>query len=113
MNSVMYKYRATVAKVIDGDTVDFEVDLGFHVHVYIRTRLYGLDAPETSTIEGKQAKAVLRALLPVDTAVVLHTYKDPTDKYGRWLATINIVNGPVQSVNDTLVSQGYAVAKMY
>ena len=42
----MYEYRAKLKRVVDGDTVDFVVDLGFHVHTTIRTRLLGVDTPE-------------------------------------------------------------------
>lgn len=103
----MFDYNATVVKVIDGDTVDLSVDLGFHVGIAIRTRLLGIDAPETSTAEGKVARDRLRAELPVGQAVTIHTEKDPGDKYGRWLAQIS---GPSGDVAQWMIGQGLAVA---
>lgn len=101
----MFDYSATIAKVIDGDTVDLIVDLGFHVSVAIRTRLLGIDAPEVSTAEGKVARDRLRAELPFGLTVALHTEKDPGDKYGRWLAQII---GPNGDVAQWMVAEGLA-----
>ena len=103
----MFDYTATVTKVIDGDSIDLIVDLGFHISVAIRTRLLGIDAPETSTPGGKVARDRLRAELPVGTAVTIHTEKDPGDKYGRWLAKID---GPMGDVADWMIAQGLAKA---
>lgn len=104
----MFDYTATVTKVIDGDTIDLAVDLGFHVGISIRTRLLGIDAPEVSTADGKAARDRLRAALPVSTAVKIHTEKDPGDKYGRWLA---LVEAPgLGDVSAWMISQGMARA---
>lgn len=111
MNSIDYQYKATVIKVIDGDTVDLRVSLGFHAHQDIRTRLFGLDAPETSTDAGKASRQYLRSLLTFGFPVIVSTYKDPTDKYGRWLATIFLYSG--ENVNEALIRQGFATAKTY
>lgn len=113
--SELFNYRAKVKKVIDADTVDLYVDLGFHVSVAIRTRLMGIDAPEVSTAEGRTARDWLRRLLPEGTAVGVSTYKDPNDKYGRWLARIDITDpvGAVYDLADMLVANGYAVRKVY
>lgn len=85
-----YTYNAWVTRVIDGDTVDLVLDLGFHVKVDIRTRLRGINAPETSTEAGRIARQALRELLSIGRKVVTTTYKDPTDKYGRWVALIEV-----------------------
>lgn len=103
----MFEYRATVAKVIDGDTVDLVVSLGFHVSIAIRTRLLGIDAPEVSTPEGKAVRDTLRQMLPVGTAVTVQTQKHPGDKYGRWLARIVT---PFGDLAEWLVAGGMAVA---
>lgn len=84
----MFEYRAAIAKVIDGDTVDLIVDLGFHVSVAIRTRVLGVDTPEVSTVEGRAVRDLLREKLPIGSGVTIATQKDPGDKYGRWLARI-------------------------
>ena len=62
----MYEYRATILRVIDGDTIEARVDLGFDVSVIERFRLYGINAPETkgeSREEGKAATEYLRVLV--------------------------------------------------
>lgn len=84
----MYEYNATVVRVVDGDTVDIDVDLGLRVHTEARCRLLGLNAPEKRTEEGRQSAAFLAGLLPAGAAVRIRTQKDRTEKYGRWLAQV-------------------------
>lgn len=86
-----YKYRALVTNVVDGDTIDARVDLGFTVSVDIRFRLNGLDTPElnspNSDIRDKANRAkqfVIDHVLSKD--VLIKSYK--TDKYGRWLVDV-------------------------
>lgn len=90
----MYTYRAKVVRCVDGDTVDFNVDLGFHVFVKIRTRLVGVDTPERGHAEYKSATLWLEELLKdqedEDGYVEIKTGK--TGKYGRWLVDISGVN---------------------
>ena len=100
-----YQYHAIVVKVIDGDTVDLVVDLGFHVSIAIRTRLIGIDAPEVSTPAGKLVRDTLRGMLPIGTAVTVQTEKHPGDKYGRWLARIGT---PFGDLAEWLVAGGMA-----
>lgn len=107
----MYVYKASVEKVVDGDTIDFLVDCGFHVHVSIRTRLLGVNAPELSVALGKEVRDWLRSALPVGTVTRIQTFKEPGDKYGRWLA---IVDAPPNefgalTLADLLIAKGYAV----
>ena len=86
----MYEYEARVIKVIDGDTVDVDIDLGMDVHIKQRLRILGIDAPEIPAIgiEGEAARDWLRKyLLPGDT-VIVRTVKDRKEKYGRYLASI-------------------------
>jgi len=104
----MFAYTAKVTKVVDGDTVDLEVDLGFHVHIDIRTRLYGINAPERYATGGPEATAYLKTLLPISSPVTLRTFKDPTDKYGRWLAIIVPENFTL-GVSDMMLAAGHAV----
>lgn len=82
----VYTYAATVEKVVDGDTVDVDLDLGMRIHFKTRLRLEGIDAPEMSTGDGKTVKALLQELLPVGASVTVQTRKP--DKYGRALATV-------------------------
>ena len=91
----MYTYQAKLIEVIDGDTVDLLIDLGFGVHVKERCRLYGIDAPEMPTEAGKAAKAYLESLLGVATGELFvatrkmpRKPKEKTDKYGRYLAVL-------------------------
>ena len=91
----MYTYKAKLIDVIDGDTVDLMIDLGFGVHVKERCRLYGIDAPEMPSDAGKIAKAYLESLLNaatgelfVATRKMTRKPKEKTDKYGRYLAVL-------------------------
>ena len=93
----MYEYKAKVDRVVDGDTVDFIVDLGFNVNIKIRTRLIGVDTPERGHLDWAKAtskccqllqKAGSPSYMPVkDTVVTIKTSK--TGKYGRWLVEID------------------------
>ena len=91
----MFTYQAKLIEVIDGDTVDLLIDLGFGVHVKERCRLYGIDAPEMPTEAGKAAKAHLESLLAaatgelfIATRKMTRKPKEKTDKYGRYLAVL-------------------------
>lgn len=85
---MVFEYpHCTVVRVIDGDTIVVDIDLG--LHMYRRNehvRLFGVDCPERNTPEGKVAKARVEELLPVGTAIQLTSEK--LDKYGRMLATV-------------------------
>jgi endonuclease YncB( thermonuclease family) len=87
----MYQYKAQVKAVIDADTIDVLVDLGFGVHTMQRLRLYGIDAPEMRSEAGKIAKEYVKSvLLGADASmfVYVRTLKDKKDKYGRKLAVL-------------------------
>jgi len=100
----MYEYNAKVLRVVDGDTVDVEIDHGMHIKSVQRVRLYRVNAPERFTPEGKEATTFVRAMLE-DEWVVVKTYKDRTEKYGRWLADISIDG---DDIGDLLVIHGLA-----
>jgi len=115
----LYEYRAEVVRVVDGDTLDLIIDLGFRTYVRDRVRLYGIDTPETYGVKkdspewnaGMAAKERLTELLQSDNdnVVKVLTHKDATGKYGRWLVEI-FVDGPQGSVhvNELLVEEGHA-----
>ena len=91
----MFTYAAKLIEVIDGDTVDLLIDLGFGVHVRERCRLYGIDAPEMPSEAGKAAKIYLETLIGaatgelfVATRKMARRPKEKTDKYGRYLAVL-------------------------
>lgn len=106
----MYLYKAKIISVYDGDTVTALVDLGFHVQKEIKVRLFGIDTPEVrghERPEGLLAKEKLVELIG-DQQVIIQTFKDKQEKYGRWLGVIFLPDDSTKSVNDMLVEQGYA-----
>ena len=125
----MYQYKAQVKAVIDADTIDVLIDLGFGVHTMQRLRLYGIDAPEMRTEAGKIAKEYIKSvLLGADAAmfVYVRTLKDRKDKYGRKLAVLYF--DPVSmaddrdesnigvmgmSLNQQIVNNGHAVERYW
>jgi len=100
----MFEYRATLIRVVDGDTVWLDVDLGFDVRRKDSFRLYGIDTPELGTPEGEEAKRFVEDMVE-DQPLLLRTIKDRREKYGRYLGII-VVGGV--SVNDALVRAGHA-----
>lgn len=103
-----FVYCAHVVRIVDGDTVDLDVDLGFCIHHRMRVRLYGINAPEMNTEAGKVAKKALQSRIPF-TQIEIVSHKDKMDKYGRYLVEL-IVNG--ENLNDWMVSSGNAVEYM-
>lgn len=89
----MYTYRATVLRVIDGDTLDVTVDLGFRVHHQIRVRLAGINCPELKTPDGQRAKQFVENWLAANLPVTLQTQLDKTEKYGRYLGRVITARG--------------------
>ena len=111
----MYQYKAIITKVIDGDTVDVDIDLGFDVWLKKqRIRLYGIDTPESRTSDkvekvfGNLAKAKVLHFCPVGEQIVLQTKTDDSrGKYGRILGELITKDGV--NVNTYLVDNAYAV----
>ena len=116
----MYNYNATCTRVVDGDTVDAMIDLGFGVHVKKRIRLAGINAPESRTrdkqekILGLAAKDRLKTIMDgADNYFELESQE--LGKYGRVLGILHIdkLDGKAVitkvCVNDCLVKEGYAV----
>lgn len=110
---MIYEYFATLNRVVDGDTVWLDVDLGFRTYGKLDFRLYGINTPElvgATRMAALAAKAELERLLRLGP-LTINTHKaDAADKYGRWLATIIVhtKTGPL-CVNEALVSGGFAV----
>jgi micrococcal nuclease len=102
----MYEYKAKVDRVVDGDTVDFIVDLGFNVNIKIRTRLIGVDTPERGHEDWSKATqecnrllksiADKELLLAGESWVTIRTNK--TGKYGRWLVEIDGVTDELAKI---------------
>jgi micrococcal nuclease len=103
---VSYTYKATVIRVVDGDTVWLEVDLGFRMKTINDFRLYGVDTPERGQPGWSEATAFVNRIAPAGTEVLITTYKDP-DKYGRWLVDIS-VDDDLLPINVQLIQQGLA-----
>lgn len=104
----MYDYKAKVVGVVDGDTIDIEIDLGFDIKIKQRVRLYGVDTPEThgeTKEKGLESKKFVEKLLPINTEVLVKTVKT-NEKYGRFLASI--LMGDID-VSKELVKNGLAV----
>ena len=110
----MYEYSAKIRRVVDGDTVDITLDLGFDILYNNRIRLYGINTPESRTRDleekkrGLAAKDRVKELCPVGSSITLKTTKDGRGKFGRILGEI-FVPGAVQSINQLLVEEGHAV----
>lgn len=108
----MYEYKAEVIRVIDGDTVHLMVDLGMDVKVACKCRLWGINAPELNTQDGKYASAYLAGLLSKRQSWIVKTFKDKREKYGRYLVSIYDALGELQCVNDQMVADDHAVRYM-
>lgn len=108
----LYQYRAEITRVIDGDTVVADIDLGFHTwrrdeHL----RLWGINAPELDgnpASPGTEAKAALEARI-LGKKLIICTLKDKQEKYGRYLAKIYVGD---ELINDWLINQKLAVPYM-
>ena len=108
----MYEYSATLIKIVDGDTVDVLIDLGFNTTKKERVRLLGIDTPESATKDlaekklGLEAKEYIIQWFTKNTPFRLQTTKD--DKYGRILGVFTGLDG--KTLNTRLVDEGYAWA---
>ena len=88
----MYEYRCKILRIVDGDTVDVDIDLGFGVWVHKeRVRIMGIDTPESRTRDlvekqfGLAAKEYVKYLMPIGSQQIIKTQKDKTGKFGRIL----------------------------
>lgn len=109
----MYTYKARIIDVYDGDTVTAIVDLGLFISTEIKVRLKGINTPEIRGEErnaGLLSKKRLEELI-LNKEVMLFTYKDKKEKYGRWLGTIHPLDSS-KSVNEILLEEGLAVPYM-
>lgn len=115
----MYEYSARCIRVVDGDTLDLDVDLGMNVHVMERIRLDALDAPETYGVKkgsdeyeaGVKTRTEVERLIAENPEFTIKTFKDSKGKYGRYVAEVHFHNGVC--LNDYLVENDFAVRKEY
>jgi micrococcal nuclease len=111
----MYEYYVRkVENIVDGDTIDVLIDLGFDILFQSRVRLAGIDTPESRTRDlkekalGLESKEYLKKTLKDAKSVVIKTEKmNSTEKFGRILGWL-YVNGDTESVNDKMINDGYA-----
>ena len=111
-NEAAWRYAAQLDRVIDGDTVDAMIDLGFRTHSKIRIRFYGINTPESRTRDleekkrGKAASARLREILDADEgAVVVQSLG--VGKYGRCLGVLFTESLGETSGQQTLIDEGH------
>ena len=110
-----YIYRIrSIHKVVDGDTIDADIDLGFDISLTKRIRLAGIDTPESRTTDAKEkalgleVKEWLKHRLEGATDIIVKTkLPDSTEKYGRILGYL-FINGESESVNTQMITEGYA-----
>ena len=115
----MYEYKCKILRVVDGDTVDIDIDLGFGIWMHKeRVRMMGIDTPESRTRDkvekafGLASKARLKELLPVGSIQVLKTEidksgEDKKGKFGRILGDFIVDD---RRATDILIEEGHAVA---
>jgi micrococcal nuclease len=112
-----YIYRIkSVGRVVDGDTIDADIDLGFDISLTKRIRLAGIDTPESRTKDAEEkklgidAKEWLKNRLQFAKDIIIRTeLPDSTEKYGRIIGHLYI-NGEDASLNNQMITEGYALA---
>ena len=115
----MYEYNIKkVTKVVDGDTIDVDIDLGFNISYSQRVRLAGIDTPESRTKDAREKALGLevkdkikKAIESAKTVIIKTELPDSTEKYGRILGWVYL-DGAAKSLNEQLIDEGYAWAYM-
>jgi micrococcal nuclease len=107
-------YVKKVTKIVDGDTIDVDIDLGFDISFSSRVRLAGIDTPESRTADkmekalGIEAKEYLKKSIDAAKTVVIKTEKmDSSEKYGRILGWV-FLDGSEISINQKMIDDGHA-----
>ena len=111
----MYEYKVSrLYRVVDGDTIEIDIDLGFDVAIHKMVRLAGIDTPESRTKDvyekklGLEAKEWLKTRLKDAENIRIKTEKpDSTEKFGRILGWLYTGNESV-TINETMIQEGYA-----
>lgn len=111
----MYEYRVKkVTKIVDGDTIDVDIDLGFNISFSQRVRLAGIDTPESRTTDkvekalGLESKEFLKKAIESASLIIIKTEKpDSSEKYGRILGWVYLDNSD-NSINQIMIDAGYA-----
>ena len=115
----MYEYKCRIDRVVDGDTVDVDIDLGFGVWLREeRVRMYGIDTPESRTRDlvekkyGLAAKAFVESFLPKASTQTLRTQKDGKGKFGRILGEFVVYDAKKdawRTLNQIMIDEHYGV----
>jgi micrococcal nuclease len=107
-------YVKKVSKVVDGDTIDVDIDLGFDISFTSRVRLAGIDTPESRTTNkiekslGLESKEYLKKAIDASKTVVIKTEKmNSSEKFGRILGWV-FLDGSEVSINQKMINEGYA-----
>ena len=111
----MYEYNIKkVTKIVDGDTIDVDIDLGFNISYSQRVRLAGIDTPESRTKDAREKalglevkNKVKSAIDSAKTVIIKTELPDSTEKYGRILGWVYL-DGSAKSLNEQLIDEGYA-----
>lgn len=127
----MYQYSAIIQKVVDGDTLSIDIDLGLSIWLHDeKIRLYGINTPEVYGVKkgspewesGNRASAFVKTNLKEKDNIIVETVKDKKEKYGRYLGVVYIrINqseieglsnvrhiGDFYCLNDILIAKGFA-----
>ena len=109
-----YIYKIKVTRVVDGDTIDAEIDLGFNLKLNKRIRLYGINTPETRTRDEEEKKRGFAAKERLQQIVdeqqnVLFLKSMDQGKFGRCIGVLFEQDFDDQSINEVLVEEGHAV----
>ncbi len=109
----MFEYSVQLVRLIDGDTMILDVDVGFNITLREKFRLSHINAPELMTISGMQAKTFAVLQLSKATALKISSEKSRQEKYGRWLADLYFQTtekpGEWVSFNQLMLDNGHAV----
>ena len=113
----MYEYKCKVKRVVDGDTMDVILDLGFSVHHAVRVRMAGIDTPESRTRDkdekarGKLSKAFLKESIKGRKIILKTKIKDAKGKFGRVIAEVwaEFEEGSLRNINELMIKECYAV----
>jgi micrococcal nuclease len=111
----MYQYKATVERVVDGDTIDVVIDLGFKITTFQRIRLAKINTPETYNVKrdseeyqkGLASKQYVEQRIAANNNQILLETEKVTEKYGRYIGTVMLADSTT-TLNDELVEKGLA-----
>ena len=116
----MFQYNCKILRVVDGDTVDVDNDLGFGIWMHKeRIRMFGIDTPESRTrddvekLYGNAAKEYVKSFLPIGSVQILETQKDKTGKFGRILGKFLVFDNEEDrqmSLHDIMIREHHGVA---